>query len=104
MKQIVAVGCLTVLALIVMDTSQVVVTPSGLTVARGGQALAADMPASAARHGASRQGESTHRQGQGKRPPAAGRDQGLRDFWLHDDLKAPLRRGLSFTGDQSGAT
>jgi len=39
MKQIVAVGCLTVLALIVMDTSQVVVTPSGLTVARGGKHL-----------------------------------------------------------------
>ncbi len=43
MKQIVAVSCLTVLALIVMDTSRVVTTPSGLAVARGGQALAADM-------------------------------------------------------------
>jgi hypothetical protein len=43
MKQILAVGCATVLALIVMDTNQVVKTPSGLSVKRG-QALAADMP------------------------------------------------------------
>ena len=42
MKQMLAVGCLTVLALIVMDTNQVVKTPSGLTV-KGGQAFAADM-------------------------------------------------------------
>ena len=40
MKRILAIGCLTVLALIVMDTTQ---TPSGLTMKRG-QALAADMP------------------------------------------------------------
>jgi hypothetical protein len=39
-----AVGGLTVLALSVMDTNQVVKTPSGLTVKQG-QALAADMPA-----------------------------------------------------------
>jgi hypothetical protein len=45
MKQILAVGCSMVLALIVMDTAQVVKTPSGLTVIKGGQALAADMPA-----------------------------------------------------------
>jgi hypothetical protein len=43
MKQILAFGCWLVLALIVMDTNQVVKTSSGLTV-RGGQALAADMP------------------------------------------------------------
>jgi hypothetical protein len=43
MKQILAVGCATVLALIVMDTNQVAKTPSGLSVKRG-QALAADMP------------------------------------------------------------
>ena len=43
MKQILAVGCATVLALIVMDTNQVVKTPSGINV-EGGQALAADMP------------------------------------------------------------
>jgi hypothetical protein len=44
MKQILVVGCSMVVALIVMDTNQVVKTPSGLTV-KGGQALAADMPA-----------------------------------------------------------
>jgi hypothetical protein len=43
MKQILAVGCATVLALIVMDTNQVVKTASGINV-KGGQALAADMP------------------------------------------------------------
>ncbi len=43
MKRILAFGCSMVLALIVMDTTQVVKTPSGLTV-KGGQALAADMP------------------------------------------------------------
>jgi hypothetical protein len=42
MKRIFAVGGLTVLALSVMDTNQVVKTPSGLTV-KGGQAFAADM-------------------------------------------------------------
>ena len=43
MKQIIAVGCATVLALTVMDTNQVVKTPSGINV-EGGQALAAGMP------------------------------------------------------------
>jgi hypothetical protein len=43
MKQILAVGCATVLALIVMDTNQVVKPPSGINL-KGGQALAADMP------------------------------------------------------------
>jgi len=43
MKRILVVGCSMVLALIVMDTTQVVKTPSGLTM-RLGQALAADMP------------------------------------------------------------
>jgi hypothetical protein len=42
MKQILVGGCLTVLVLIVMDTNQVVKTPSGLIV-KGGQAFAADM-------------------------------------------------------------
>jgi hypothetical protein len=44
MKRMLAVGGLTVLALSVMDTSQVVKTSSGLTI-RQGQAFAADMPA-----------------------------------------------------------
>jgi hypothetical protein len=43
MKQTLAFSCSLVLALIVMDTNQVVKTSSGLTV-KGGQALAADMP------------------------------------------------------------
>src|SRR5229473_2973329 len=47
MKQILAFGCSMVLALIVMDTHQVVKTPSGLTVIKGGHALAADLSASA---------------------------------------------------------
>ena len=42
MKQILAVACLAVLALIVMDSGQVGVGPTGLTI-KGGQALAADM-------------------------------------------------------------
>jgi hypothetical protein len=43
MKQILAFSCSMVLALIVMDTNQVVKTSSGLTV-KAGQALAADLP------------------------------------------------------------
>ena len=43
MKQFLAVACLAVLALIVMDSGQVVTGPTGLTI-KGGQALAADMP------------------------------------------------------------
>ena len=43
MKQILIFGCSLVLALIVMDTNQVVKTSLGLAV-KGGQAYAADMP------------------------------------------------------------
>jgi hypothetical protein len=42
MKQILAVACLAVLALIVMDSGQVITGPTGLTI-KGGQALAADL-------------------------------------------------------------
>jgi len=42
MKQFLAVACLAVLALIVMDSGQVVTGPTGLTI-KGGQALAADL-------------------------------------------------------------
>ena len=42
MKQFLVVACLAVLALIVMDSSQVVMGPAGLTI-KGGQALAADL-------------------------------------------------------------
>jgi len=44
MRQILAVGCSMILALIVMNTYQVVKAPSGLTIVKAGQALAADMP------------------------------------------------------------
>jgi hypothetical protein len=43
MKQFLAVACLSILALIVMDSSQVVMGPTGLVI-KGGQAIAADMP------------------------------------------------------------
>ena len=43
MRQILAVGCSMILALIVMNTYQVVKAPSGLTVVKAGQALAADL-------------------------------------------------------------
>lgn len=43
MKQILVFGCSMVLALVLMDTAQVVKTSSGITV-KAGQALAADLP------------------------------------------------------------
>ena len=43
MKRILAVAGVMVLALILMDTYQVVKAPSGLTVVGAGQALAADL-------------------------------------------------------------
>jgi hypothetical protein len=43
MKRILAAAGVMVLALILMDTYQVVKAPSGLTVVRAGQALAADL-------------------------------------------------------------
>jgi hypothetical protein len=43
MKRILAVAGVMVLALILMDTYQVVKAPSGLTVGSAGQALGADM-------------------------------------------------------------
>jgi len=69
MKQILAVGCLTVLALIVMDTN-VVKTSSGLTV-KGGQALAADMPPPMAAPVAAPvgKGKAPIGKGKGKGPP-----------------------------------
>jgi hypothetical protein len=46
MKQFLAVGCLSAFALIVMDSGQVVMGPTGLAI-KGGQALAAEMPVKA---------------------------------------------------------
>ena len=43
MKRILALAGVMVLALILMDTYQVVKAPSGLTVVKAGQALAADL-------------------------------------------------------------
>ena len=45
MKRILGIGCLMVLALIVTETTQLVITPSGLSLKAAGQALAADLPA-----------------------------------------------------------
>ena len=44
MRRILALAGVMVLALILMDTYQVVKAPSGLTIVKSGQALAADMP------------------------------------------------------------
>jgi hypothetical protein len=46
MKQFLAVACLSAFALIVMDSGQVVMGPTGLAI-KGGQALAAEMPVKA---------------------------------------------------------
>jgi hypothetical protein len=46
MKQFLAVACLSALALIVMDSGQVVKGPTGLAI-KGGQAQAAEMPVKA---------------------------------------------------------
>jgi hypothetical protein len=70
MKQLLAVACLAVLALIVMDSGQVVTGPTGLTI-KGGQALAADMappppPPVVAPVG---KGKAPWGKGKGKAPP-----------------------------------
>jgi hypothetical protein len=70
MKQFLAVACLAVLALIVMDSGQVGVGPTGLTI-KGGQALAADMappppPPVVAPVG---KGKAPWGKGKGKAPP-----------------------------------
>jgi len=44
MRQILTVGCSTILALIVLNTYQVAKAPPGLTIVKAGQAFAADMP------------------------------------------------------------
>ena len=46
MKQFLAVACLSAFALIVMDSGQLVMGPTGLAI-KGGQALAAEMPVKA---------------------------------------------------------
>jgi hypothetical protein len=43
MKQFLAVACLSVLALVVMSSGQVIMSPTGLAI-KGGQALAAELP------------------------------------------------------------
>ena len=68
MKQILAIAGSMVLALILMDTYQVVKAPSGLSVVKAGQALAADMgppPPPGCRP--DWQGQSAHRQRQRQR-------------------------------------
>jgi hypothetical protein len=68
MKRMLAVGGLTVLALSVMDTSQVVKTSSGLTI-RQGQAFAADMPAPPPVVAPVGKGKAPIGKGKGKGPP-----------------------------------
>jgi hypothetical protein len=68
MKQILVFGCSMVLALIVMDTNQVVTTSSGLTL-KVGQALAADMPPPMAAPVAAPVGKGKAPIGKGKGPP-----------------------------------
>jgi hypothetical protein len=43
MKQLFAVACVSVLALVVMDSGHVIMGPTGLAI-MGGQALAAELP------------------------------------------------------------
>jgi hypothetical protein len=43
MRQILAIACFMVLALVPMDSCQVVKAPSGLSIIKAGQALAADL-------------------------------------------------------------
>ena len=43
MRQILAIACFMVLALVLMDSYQVVKAPSGLSIIKAGQALAADL-------------------------------------------------------------
>jgi hypothetical protein len=69
MKRILGIGCSMVLALIVMETTQVVITPSGLSLKGAGQALAADMrlpPPVVAPVG---KGKAPIGKGKGKGPP-----------------------------------
>ena len=69
MKQILAVSCLTVLALIVINTYQVVKAPSGLTIVKSGQALAADMPPPPPIAAPVGKGKAPIGKGKGKAPP-----------------------------------
>ncbi len=63
------VACLAVLALIVMDSSQVVTGPTGLTL-KGGQALAADLGRPAPPYVAPvGKGKAPIGKGKGKAPP-----------------------------------
>ena len=64
MKRILGIGCLMVLALIV---TQLVITPSGLSLKAAGQALAADMPLPMAAPVG--KGKAPIGKGKGKGPP-----------------------------------
>jgi hypothetical protein len=68
MKQFLAVACLSVLALVVMDSGQVIMGPTGLAI-KGGQALAAELapPPPPAPVG---KGKAPILIGKGKAPPA----------------------------------
>ena len=78
MRRILALAGVMVLALILMDTYQVVKAPSGLTVVSAGSALGADMrpppppPPAAPSASAGRQRQSTHWVWQRQSTPAGG--------------------------------
>ena len=64
MKRFPAVACLSVLALVVMDSGQVIMGPTGLAI-MGGQAFAADLAVPAAPIG---KGKAPFLIGKGKAP------------------------------------
>jgi hypothetical protein len=68
MKKILTVAGAAVLALIVMDSSQVLMTRTGLIAAPGGQALAADLPMPAPLPAPVGKGKAPFGKGKGKGP------------------------------------
>ena len=69
MKHFLAVACLSVLALVVMGSGQVIMGPTGLAI-MGGQALAADLPPPPAPVG---KGKAPFLIGKGKAPHVVAR-------------------------------
>ena len=68
MKPFLAVACLSVLALVVMDSGQVIMGPTGLTI-MGGQALAAELAPPPPPPAPVGKGKAPFLIGKGKAPP-----------------------------------